>query len=787
MTGKAPGTQYPKGVSVAKRQRANRPGELSARLSAVNRPGELSARLSAVNRPGELSARLSAVNRPGELSARLSAVNRPGELSARLSAVNRPGELSARLSAVNRPGELSARLSAVNRPGELSARLSAVNRPGELSARLSAVNQPGELSTRLPAVIGNYGGTLSNTSTLSTPVTGHKRMVIPTQPPLTATKKSAAKPQPAAAAAPATGIVVTKPQSMPQPVPASYTTASTPTRPTFNVQVKSTQPSPHHMPPGPQGLSPAYNQQYPQQPSRSPGPVQYMPAQPCSPDFAYGPPQPARQPERQPEPMTSHTSPPPRAYYEPQYPGGAGQGAAYGAQNTWRPEPAYPTAVTTGPGYQLPGPRKTYITDPPPAMAPTLMAQYGAPPGMQPKGGSMPPMPPGPVPSHAAAARPEDELERLTKKMLYDMEHPPSEEYFGRCSRCSENVVGEGSGCTAMDQVFHVECFTCVTCSRKLRGQPFYAVEKKAYCEPCYTNTLEQCNVCKTPIMERILRATGKAYHPHCFTCVECHRSLDGIPFTVDAGNHIHCIEDFHKKFAPRCSVCKEPIMPATGQEETVRIVALDRDFHVQCYRCEPGAIEQAIKDIQSVMDEKEDGSVQSAWLLAEVDHWNNEKERIVLLAENSLLICKYDFIMLSCEHIQRIPLNCIDRICHGEFTFPQKSLDKREGEGLRILWDRLQEPTFVSRWNPFSGDFPFCTFTEHPVLEASDRFTKMCALDQFRDQLTQAAQRAHEKNPVPGKANGVLVLKQPILIETYVGLMSFIGNQNKLGCCLFF
>lgn len=43
----------------------------------------------------------------------------------------------------------------------------------------------------------------------------------------------------------------------------------------------------------------------------------------------------------------------------------------------------------------------------------------------------------------------------------------------------------------------------------------------------------------------------------------------------------------FFRKFAPRCSVCKEPIMPAPGQEETVRIVALDRDFHVQCYRCE--------------------------------------------------------------------------------------------------------------------------------------------------------------------------------------------------------
>lgn len=56
----------------------------------------------------------------------------------------------------------------------------------------------------------------------------------------------------------------------------------------------------------------------------------------------------------------------------------------------------------------------------------------------------------------------------------------------GRCARCGENVVGEGTGCTAMDQVFHVECFTCIMCSSKLRGQPFYAVEKKAYCEPCY-------------------------------------------------------------------------------------------------------------------------------------------------------------------------------------------------------------------------------------------------------------------------------------------------------------
>lgn len=381
-------------------------------------------------------------------------------------------------------------------------------------------------------------------SSPNAPVTGYKRMVIPTQPPLTATKKSTPKPQApggvsSTSPSPLSPVAKTPTHMAPQPVPASYATASTPSQPTFNVQVRSAQPGPQHPAPG--------GHNFGQQPIRSPAQVQYMPAQPKGPDFAYGPPQPGFSPMA------------PGPYQEQQHPGAP----QVSGINSRRPQ-AVPAQ-----GYQPPGPKKTYITDVPPSLAP-----YTTSPTIPPKGS-------------APMAHPEDELERLTKKMLYDMDNPPSEEYFGRCASCGENVVGEGTGCTAMDQVFHVDCFVCMTCSTKLRGKPFYAVEKKAYCEPCYINTLETCTICSKPIMERILRATGKAYHPHCFTCVVCHRSLDGIPFTVDASNHIHCIEDFHKKFAPRCCVCSEPIMPAPGQEETVRIVALDRDFHVQCYRCE--------------------------------------------------------------------------------------------------------------------------------------------------------------------------------------------------------
>lgn len=159
-------------------------------------------------------------------------------------------------------------------------------------------------------------------------------------------------------------------------------------------------------------------------------------------------------------------------------------------------------------------------------------------------------------------------------------------DYFGTCVKCLDRIVGEGSGCSAMGRLYHIHCFTCSQCGLKLQGLPFYAVDGKPLCQGDYTNTLEKCCKCHLAILDRILRATGKPYHPGCFSCVVCSKSLDGIPFTVDATNQIHCIEDFHRRFAPRCSVCLEPIMPTPGQEETVRVVALDRSFHISCYRC---------------------------------------------------------------------------------------------------------------------------------------------------------------------------------------------------------
>ncbi|KAK2191372.1 hypothetical protein NP493_53g06016 [Ridgeia piscesae] len=198
-----------------------------------------------------------------------------------------------------------------------------------------------------------------------------------------------------------------------------------------------------------------------------------------------------------------------------------------------------------------------------------------------------------PVPEAAAKASPssdsqkEAEVNALTKLLMKNMEASADPDFFGVCSKCHKGIMGDTQGCTALDKIYHIECFTCQQCGIQLKGQAFYALEAKPFCEPCYLNTLEKCSVCHKPITDRILRATGKPFHPACFVCVVCSKSLDGIPFTVDAASQIYCIEDFHKKFAPRCCVCGQAIMPQPGNEETVRIVAMDKSFHVECYRCE--------------------------------------------------------------------------------------------------------------------------------------------------------------------------------------------------------
>ncbi|XP_061493726.1 zyxin isoform X2 [Rhineura floridana] len=182
-----------------------------------------------------------------------------------------------------------------------------------------------------------------------------------------------------------------------------------------------------------------------------------------------------------------------------------------------------------------------------------------------------------------------EELEMLTQKLMKDMDQPPHAEASTSelCGLCHKALSRTQPAVRALDKLFHVECFTCFKCEKQLQGQQFYNVDEKPFCEECYAGTLEKCCVCKQTITDRMLQATGNSYHPQCFTCVVCHKPLEGASFIVDKANQPHCVDDYHRKYAPRCSVCAEPIMPEPGKDETVRVVALEKNFHMKCYKCE--------------------------------------------------------------------------------------------------------------------------------------------------------------------------------------------------------
>lgn len=65
----------------------------------------------------------------------------------------------------------------------------------------------------------------------------------------------------------------------------------------------------------------------------------------------------------------------------------------------------------------------------------------------------------------------ESEVDALTDLLVASMQ-PEKDQYgdhYGVCAKCGQRVLGETSGCTAMQQIYHVACFTCHHCQINLQ------------------------------------------------------------------------------------------------------------------------------------------------------------------------------------------------------------------------------------------------------------------------------------------------------------------------------
>ncbi|XP_018422868.1 PREDICTED: tumor protein p63-regulated gene 1-like protein [Nanorana parkeri] len=196
-----------------------------------------------------------------------------------------------------------------------------------------------------------------------------------------------------------------------------------------------------------------------------------------------------------------------------------------------------------------------------------------------------------------------------------------------------------------------------------------------------------------------------------------------------------------------------------------------------------PSVVQQAVKNITESLSEEEDGQLHSSWILAQISHWGTEREVLVFLCERSVVICYYNFLEMGSCRLFRIPLNYIDTVIWGPLAYSKMALNKREGYALQVKWDKLRAPpSFLSWWNPWTEDLSYINLIQHPGVATQEDLKDMCQLEQFMEKLMEMVKVAHQRSPLPGRANGPFVLQRPVQIDTSVGLVSLLNSKVQLG-----
>ncbi|XP_066989328.1 tumor protein p63-regulated gene 1-like protein isoform X1 [Macrobrachium rosenbergii] len=302
-------------------------------------------------------------------------------------------------------------------------------------------------------------------------------------------------------------------------------------------------------------------------------------------------------------------------------------------------------------------------------------------------------------------------------------------------------------------------------------------------------------------------------------------------PPTPDQSNSFYCGQGLSRSFYQQPPIGRP--RRASWHAETGSENGISEFFSVRV-----GALEQAVEECRLLTDPELDGAIKGAWLLTEINHWDIEKERVVVLCELSLLVIKYDFIALRYVDYTRIYLNSLEHLQVGELTYPSHSLvprisgiaggvvtvirscllsrlqntiatlssrgagtssasDKgepdshfslsavsfeprtRNMQGFRVTWNTGHEVSFAQKWNPWSRDIPYTTFTSHPLYWYTGCENSTYDAKSLSKEIKLAVEELQDR---PDAVATCIVSQSPIVIENYVGIASLLHNATELG-----
>ncbi|XP_058512888.1 paxillin isoform X1 [Ochotona princeps] len=147
----------------------------------------------------------------------------------------------------------------------------------------------------------------------------------------------------------------------------------------------------------------------------------------------------------------------------------------------------------------------------------------------------------------------------------------------GVCGACKKPIAGQVV--TAMGKTWHPEHFVCTHCQEEIGSRNFFERDGQPYCERDYHNLFSpRCYYCNGPILDKVVTALDRTWHPEHFFCAQCGAFFGPEGFHEKDGK-AYCRKDYFDMFAPKCGGCARAILENY-------ISALNTLWHPECFVC---------------------------------------------------------------------------------------------------------------------------------------------------------------------------------------------------------
>ncbi|KAH0630801.1 hypothetical protein JD844_004038 [Phrynosoma platyrhinos] len=137
-----------------------------------------------------------------------------------------------------------------------------------------------------------------------------------------------------------------------------------------------------------------------------------------------------------------------------------------------------------------------------------------------------------------------------------------------RCKGCLKPIVAGDQNVEYKKTVWHKDCFTCNQCKQVIGTASFFPKGDEIYCVTCHEHKFAKtCVKCKNAITSGGVAYQDRPYHAECFVCATCTKKLGGQRFTA-VEDQFYCVDCYKSFVAKKCSGCKNPI---TGKQTKTR------------------------------------------------------------------------------------------------------------------------------------------------------------------------------------------------------------------------